>query len=200
MKSINYILVFSALLISQLSYGQENKYAFTKRANLRVGANYNFQNGKTLDSLFQFNKGAIEGNIFLGYRFDPNGSKANYFGIFGAMSSIQSKSLNLMKADQAIVLPAGYNQGKASVLEIQGGLILGNWFRISAGPGVMSIPVIGGNSVKYKYFSGTSGLIMNLGTLKLNMNLSSQFGGDLKKNIWRAGIGLGFGFDFLNTR
>jgi len=200
MKSINYILVFSALLISQLSYGQENKYAFTKRANLRVGANYNFQNGKTLDSLFQFNKGAIEGNIFLGYRFDPNGSKANYFGIFGAMSSIQSKSLNQMKADQAIVLPAGYNQGKASVLEIQGGLILGNWFRISAGPGVMSIPVIGGNSVKYKYFSGTSGLIMNLGTLKLNMNLSSQFGGDLKKNIWRAGIGLGFGFDFLNTR
>ena len=200
MKSINYILVFSALLISQLSYGQENKYAFTKRANLRVGANYNFQNGKTLDSLFQFNKGAIEGNIFLGYRFDPNGSKANYFGIFGAMSSIQSKSLNLMKADQAIVLPAGYNQGKASVLEIQGGLILGNWFRISAGPGVMSIPVIGGNSVKYKYFSGTSGLIMNLGTLNLNMNLSSQFGGDLKKNIWRAGIGLGFGFDFLNTR
>jgi hypothetical protein len=200
MKRVFNILFFATLLVCQLSYGQQNKNSFTKRANLRVGANYNFQNGKSLDSLFQFDKGALEGNIFLGYRFDPNGSKANYFGVFGAMSSIQSKSLNLMKADQAIVLPAGYNEGKASVLEIQGGLILGNWFRISAGPGVMSIPVIGGNSVKYKYFSGTSGLIINLGTLKLNMNLSSQFGGDLKKNIWRAGIGLGFGFDFLNVR
>ncbi len=200
MKRLHYLLLVAALLSAQLGYGQANRYTLTKRLNLRVGANYNFQNGVNLDSLFQPEKGSIEGNIFLGYRFDPNGNKANYFGVFGAMSSIQATSLNLMKADQAIVLPAGYNQNRASVLEVQGGFIFGNWFRLSAGPGIMNIPVTGNNSVKYKYFIGTTGVIFNLGTLKLNMNASSQFGGDLKKNIWRMGIGLGFGFDFLNAR
>ncbi|MFM7671963.1 MAG: hypothetical protein ACKO6Q_05145 [Bacteroidota bacterium] len=200
MSRLKFLLPIILISAGTQLFAQGSKYAFTKRANLRVGANYNFQNGTTFDSLFQSSKGAVEGNIFLGYRFDPSAGKANYFGVFGALSSIQPASLNRMRADQAITLPAGYNQMKASVIEVQGGFIFGNWFRIAAGPGSMAIPTTGNNTIKYKYYVGTTGFVFNMGTLKLNMNASSQFGGDLKKNVWRAGIGLGFSFDFLSAR
>lgn len=195
---ISILLMF--LTASYQIHGQANRYSLTKRANLRVGANYNFQNGVNFDSLFQSGKGSLQGNMFLGYRFDPSGGKANYFGVFGALSTIQPTSLNRMKDDNALVLPSGYNQGKATIVEIEGGFIFGNWFRISFGPGTLQIPTTGNNTVTYKYLSGTTGFIINLGAMKLNLNASSQFGGDLEKNVWRAGVGLGFGFDFLNAR
>ena len=200
MKKILLTLLAASLVFSSSMHGQTLEYKFVKRANLRIGANYNFQNGSSFDSLFRSNKGSLQGNIFLGYRFDPNGSSANYFGLFGAVSSITPASLYQMRADQALILPSTYTIEKASVMEIEGGFIFGDWFRISAGPGVMRVPTTGNNSIKYKYFSGTTGVSFNLGKLKFNMNASSLFGGDLKKNVWRAGVGLGFSFDFLNAR
>ena len=140
------------------------------------------------------------GTAFLGYRFDPKKRTANYIGVFATMGGLPQPSLNQMKSDNAIALPLGYNGQKATALEFEGGFIFGDWFRISAGPGVINIPLSNGGQQQLRYYSGTAGLIVKMGGFNVNTNAGMQFGGDFQKPTYRVSVGAGFSFSFFNFR
>jgi len=191
--SILFITFFSSSLFSQ------NKYTFTQRANLRIGALYCFQNGANFDSIMKPRKASIHGTAFLGYRFDPKNTGANYFGIFATLGSVTQRSLLEIKTTNAISFPVTYSSGSASLKELEVGFIFGDWFRISAGPGFLSLPITGGQQ-SYNYYSSTAGLVIKAGPLNFNSTTGVQFGGDLLKPLFRVGIGASLSFTFLNSR
>lgn len=170
-----------------------------KRANLRAGVNYIFQNGSNYNDIAATGKENIQGNGFIGYRFDPENERANYFGLFGSMSGIQSASITQMVNDSAIVAPPNYTNGKGSLTDVEVGFIFREWFRISVGPGKMKLPVTGGWS-NLKYYNATAGLVFRIGAVNLNFNTSTQFGGDIKKPTFRVAAGAALSFNFINAR
>jgi hypothetical protein len=187
------ITLFHASLIAQ------NKYTFTQRANLRVGALYSFQNGANFDSIMKTSKASIHGTAFLGYRFDPKNTGANYFGVFAALGSVSQRSILEIKSTNALPIPVTYTSGSASLKELEVGFIFADWFRLSAGPGFLSLPITGGKQ-SYNYYSSTAGLIIKAGPLNFNSTTGIQFGGDLLKPLFRVGIGASLSFTFINSR
>jgi hypothetical protein len=180
------------------SFAQTKKV--TPRANLRFGANYAFQGGTSIGNLFNPDFTFLQGTAFLGYRFDPKKRTANYIGVFATMGGLPQPSLNQMKVDNAIALPVGYNGQKATALEFEGGFIFGDWFRISAGPGLLNIPLSNGSQKQLRYYSGTAGLIVKMGGFNVNTSAGMQFGGDFLKPTYRVSVGAGFSFSFFNFR
>jgi len=194
-------LLYATLLVSIISLDSfsQNKYTFTQRANLRLGAQYSFQNGSGFDSIFQTRKASVQGTAFLGYRFDPKNAGANYFGLFATVGSISKNSILQMKQSQVLLLPQSYASEAGSVIELEAGFIFGDWFRISGGPGFLSVPLTAGKQ-SYKYYSATSGIIIKAGSFNLNGTTGVQFGGNFLKPCFRVGLGAGFTFNFLNAR
>lgn len=191
--------VLFLLAVISFSHTAFSQGFFVKRANLRLGANYMFQNGAGYKNLMATGKNSYQGMVFLGYRFDPSAFSSNYVGVFGSLGTTTITSINQMQTDGAIELPLTYTGQKAYIYDLEVGFILDNWFRISAGPGRMSLPIVGGTK-NYQYYNGTVGIIIPVGAIDINALTSAQFGGDYNKTTIRASIGAALNFNFLRTR
>lgn len=187
------------LFFNLTSNGQRlNKYQFTQRVNLRIGGGFDFQNGSSYDQILESTKSGLYGEGFIGYRFDENNKRANYFGLFGYVGAVNSGSLNTMNMEEVINIQSKYIGNKSYAYEIEGGFILNDWFRISAGKGLYTLTNNDLNK-NLNYYSATSSIIFGKKVLNFSIKNSIQFGGDLQKLSYRLGAGLTLNFIFLKT-
>lgn len=194
-----FLMITAALfLFSFTSIAQPIKVV--NRAHLRVGANYAFQGGTNIENVLNPDFAHLQFTAFLGYRFDHKTRTANSIGVFATMGGIPQASITQMRNDNAFSQSFFYNNGESTrSLEFEGGFIFGDWFRLSAGPGTLFIPQSNGNTQQLKYYSGTAGITIKLGSLTLNSTAGMQFGGDIKTPTYRVGVGAGFAFSFIKS-
>jgi hypothetical protein len=203
MRQIVLSILFSCfslfLLHPEASAQKKDKYTFTYRMNLRLFGGVAFQNGSSYSEMFKTERMGNYGSLFLGYRFDEESKKANYFGIFGTIYSVKPESLSIMNTDGAIKLSAPSPTGRTNGFNVEGGFIFSDWFRISAGYGNLGLPT-GNNPDAISYFSGTGGIILGKGGFNIHLTTTALFGGDLEKSCFRTNAGVGLNFKFLKGR
>ena len=195
----NFLTILSIIIYSNISAQNLNRYQFTQRVNLRIGGGFDFQNGANYDEIFGSNKSSLFSEGFLGYRFDVKNESANYFGLFGYIGQINIGALNSIYNDEVIYIPDTYTGEKPFMYEIESGIILSDWFRISAGKGGYDLPLLG-RLQKVKYYSATSSIIFGKKLINFNIKNSVQFGDDLQRSTFRIGAGLNLNFNFIKTR
>jgi len=193
------IKIVVVIIISAKSTLAQNKYSFTNRLNIRISGGIAAQNGVDYDHLLSNGKSGPYGTLFLGYRFDDNTNTANYVGLFGTTLKISGTSIQQMGIDKALVVPSNFNGGSANAFELEGGLIFGDWFRLSAGVGSMQLPTVGAWQKK-NYYTGTGGFIFGKKLINFHATTTVLFGGDLTKSAFRVNAGFGFSFKFLKSR
>lgn len=187
------------LFIFAVSTSAQSKYTFTNRVNIRLIGGVAAQNGADYNNLFSDGKNGPFGSLFLGYRFDEENKSANYFGFFGNVTKVNGSSILILKTDEALSIPSSFTGGPSYAYEVEGGFILGEWFRISAGIGNMNIPVANAWQ-KTNYFTGTSGFIFGKKAFNIHTGTTVMFGGSMKRTAFRVNVGMGLSFKFLKSR
>jgi hypothetical protein len=187
------------ILFCSFSSNAQSRYTFTNRVNLRLFGGFAAQNGANYDNLFSDGKNGPFGSLFLGYKFDEDNKSANYFGLFGNMAKINGTSILQLKTDDALTVPSTFTGAQSYVYEVEGGFILGEWFRISAGTGNMQIPITNAWQ-KSNYFTGTSGFIFGRKGFNVHTGTTVMFGGNMKRTAFRVNLGMGLSFKFIKTR
>lgn len=173
-------------------------YTPDKKLNLRMGIGAQYQ-GSIMEKLQDFNRNNVRlfAEGFGGIKLDAGESGSSFLGIFGRYSSIGSKTIDFLKADNAIVYtePAKY----ALQYEIEAGVILHDWFRLSAGKGRWQVK--NSNNTKgsaINYVIVTSGINLKFESFNMFANGSVLFQNDLKKYIYRGSVGFMVDFRFLS--
>lgn len=193
-----YIIIVALFLVSNLR-AQKDRYSYTKKINFRIGAQSSFQTGSQYEGIFSTDRQSLQGQTFLGYQFDRSEQRFSYLGIWASMGNLNKGSIADILKENNLNLPANFANSKGSQWEVQLGVILDEWFSLSAGAGSMHIP-LDRSFVNRNYYIVNGGLIFGRGPLNLVLNHSLLFGGDLQKTALRFGTGLLFNFKIINGK
>lgn len=136
------------------------------------------------------------GMLGIKYGKRKQGSSVGIFGTYGSLSEAGAKLVNQVEAASATT---------GQFIEIEGGVLLGQFFRLSGGYGFNDVYANKGDSeslVSQNYFCATSGFSFGLGTkyVRLQMMSTIMFSQDEDLITWRPSIGLSTRFDMFRKR
>lgn len=188
-----------SLLMVVTASAQSDRYGYVKKLNIRLGAQSFFQTGSRYEGIFSSDRQSLQGQAFLGYHFDQSDMGSSYLGLWAAAGDLNNGSISAILKENNLNLPTAYNGSKGSLWELQLGVILDEWFSLSAGTGSMNL-AFNGSSINRNYYIANGGLIFGRGPLNLTMNHSVLFGGDLQKAALRLGAGLLLNFKIINGK
>ena len=150
--------------------------------------NYTMGDVENLPTSFDSRVLSGHGTAMLGYRFG-NRRKKSCFGVFGSYGKYSEEAT-------AILSPAAGNESQLSFLEIEGGFIFNEWFRLSGGWGRDQLSGEGDDGSR-NYIPATVGFSFGPRNFKFELNNTMIFPREEDQILWRPSVGLAIKLDFL---
>lgn len=157
------------------------------------GLNYMYG---TENSDLSFNRDFIgwAGEIMLGYSYrNSSGGDGSSFGLF-----VQAGELNIPSLERLIteggINKAFSNEDNNIFYNIEGGIIIAGFLRISTGLGFQEYETESSNLNRINYYSTTPGILVGSKNVKLSINLNFMYGRNLNQTIYKPSAGLAIKF------
>lgn len=128
---------------------------------------------------------------FLGYRFNGGSRNPHAAGLFGTFGQLTPQAVTEGNALQGLLedLPAAGTT--PDFRELEAGLLVRNWLRVSGGVGEQRFVNEAGSIVRQQYYSATTGLHIRMSqNLVAYANVTTRFGLDFAEFSFRPNAGL----------
>jgi hypothetical protein len=142
------------------------------------------------------------GEAMLGIRFDQkrNGRKANVLGAWGTAGYSSPQTVELMLREQGDARQVDLTASPGTFYEMEAGLLLKEWIRISGGVGNQQFVDLSGAEQSFDYYKVTTGISLRLSrSIKWNTNAAFIFTEGMSNYSFRPSTGLSFRFNFLKV-
>jgi hypothetical protein len=157
---------------------------------LAGGLNY-MQGAYSRDFNFESNRVSWHGELMLGYSYvTPSGNGGSTLGLFGRIGNTSADALERFNIDAGIDENMMYNADNY-FLNIEGGAILLEVFRISTGIGVQEYATATSDVNRAFYYSTTAGLHLGTRNFKFLIEANFNYGRNIGQTIVRPQVGLG---------
>ncbi len=194
--------VFVGLISPHLSYGQTAEDENILRIKLGVAANYYYGAYDQSFDMFENDRLNYQANLSIGLALNKTKSPT-IFGVFGSMSFVNAKTIDLILKDQEYTL-TGVNAGVAqphinNAYQAEVGLRLGNVLRLSTGAGrqyfdertIVNQKNGEIKTVKYlDFYSSTVGLQIGKGSIGFFIDANFNYGLDFNNTTLKPIAGL----------
>ncbi|MEM9986941.1 MAG: hypothetical protein AAF804_17745 [Bacteroidota bacterium] len=168
-----------------------------------LGGGANYWVARTDQAPEDFSQENLGGQLsgMVGLRVDRRDRRrANVLGVWGSIGLPSETGLNrqlsLLGLNESTTADPVENQFR----EIEGGFLLRERLRISAGKGQQFLTQVDGTETILDYYTGTAGLNLRLGrSLSWNSAATIALGGDYEAPIWRLSTGLAFWFNWFDV-
>jgi hypothetical protein len=158
---------------------------------LMLGGGLNYLHGSD-DKEFSFDPDLLgwDGEFMIGYTYyNYSGNDGASIGIFFRGGVLPYVSLEKLITEGGLVESLSSKDNNI-FYNIEGGVLLGSFFRISTGLGFQEYESGSGDLRRIVYYSTTPGIMIGSGTIKLLVYLNLMYGRDLQQTIYKPGIGL----------
>jgi hypothetical protein len=180
------ILLFLLLILLKGSYAQDKGFT------LLLGPSVNYYGGDIKDK-FSYTSGRLGWQIngTLGYISTRGGSnRGNMLGVFASGGSSKPEVIKRMQTSGAEIQGAvdttkNFNQFYC----IEGGMVISRFLRLSGGVGRQYYTYDSGEHGVLNYFSGTAGMVFNLGVVNWVIDANLMAGKNLNQNAIRVSTG-----------
>lgn len=194
------IIFLSAAILSSFSVKAQNNSRNSGIAiSLGAAANYYYGPGDLNFGKFDDNRLNYQLNGMLGLTIarDKNGHRTMIAG-FGSFGLNNASTVGQILKDQGYVTSAFNQSSTNNVYQIEGGLLIGEVFRISTGVGQQIFDkqaLVSGNGIalqatSLKYNSTTVGFNFNVSAVAIVINCSFHYGQDYDKTVVVPSAGL----------
>ena len=172
------------------------------RLTIQLGGGGNYAWGEVSDQVPQaYEKDLMSGQAqgFVGIRFDvENRKRPNVLGVWGTYGFQTPQSVNRIFQSQQLDYVLAEDPSTLEIRELEAGLLLRNWFRVSGGVGELSFTDLNNEIRTLQYYTATAGIGIKVGkSLKWVTNGTVMLGKDFENFTFRPSTGLVFNFDFL---
>ncbi|MEL6676655.1 MAG: hypothetical protein AAFR61_30880 [Bacteroidota bacterium] len=171
------------------------------RLQLQLGGGVNYAYGllnQRPDAL-SLSKASLQGQAFLGYRFDRNSCKGdNLVGLWGTLGNHSQDNLNSLLTSQELPFSSESGAGTNNWREVEIGLMLREKVRVSVGQGSVDFQDETGSDQQVRFQTATIGYYKKArGNWQWNINATTRFGKDFNRFSLQPSIGAAYYFDFL---
>ena len=186
-----------ALKQQRLKEGRKSYYAgLPGRIGIRLGGGAHYYLGplNRLDEEYRLENIGWAATAALNYRFDINGqNRGSAIGVFARLGGYPREAFNRLAGHQGW-LPTAV-EGPHLFTEVEGGLLIREWLRLSYGKGAQYRAKTGESAALHHYYVATLGCTGRLARhIELAFNTTGRFGRDYDELSLAAELGLIFRF------
>jgi hypothetical protein len=161
---------------------------------LGLGGHYYIANWQQIDNPFDRYMLSFLGSAMLAYRYNlkPKGKygRGNSFGLFANYGLINTRAVEAMVLQNDLSLP-GLPVGKShQFLEAETGWLFGEWFRLSGGLGRQIIACEESITVRYNYYTFSTGFVMRFNMTEIDLSATALTGGLYREPALRATLSI----------
>ncbi len=128
---------------------------------------------------------------FLGYRFNGGNRTPHAVGVFGTYGQLTPQAVTEVNALQGLVEELPAVGTTPDFRELEAGVLVRNWLRVSGGVGEQRFVNEAGSTVRQQYYSATTGFHLRMSqNLVAYANVTTRFGLDFAEFSFRPNAGL----------
>ena len=198
-KTISFFIFFSFLIFSAKAQNESDQKNSGIVISLGAAANYYYGPGDRNFDKYENYRLNWQANGMLGLTIarSKSGHRTMLAG-FGSFGMNNAKTVNQILEDQGYVTTATDQNSNNNVYQLEGGLLIGEVFRISTGVGqqvfdkqtLLSDNGVTTQATSLKYNSTTVGFNFNVSAVAIIINCNFEYGQDYTTTVIKPSAGL----------